>query len=126
MNHADIRLLCLEQRPLLNMQLIAGVQRNSRRRTQALIADSRQRLAHADAVAILPRQSIGFAEYAGPDAGGQHRRGKTRPLFVGPVHQNEVALGSDTAIVKGAQRLQPGEHAVDTVVVAAQRLGVAV
>ncbi len=126
MNHADIRLLSLKQRPLLNMQLVAGVQRDSRRRMLALIADSRQRLADANAVAILPRQGIGFAEHPGPNAGGQHRRSKTRPLFVGPVHQNEVALGGDAAIVKGTQRLQPGEHAIDAVVVAAQRLGVTV
>ncbi len=123
-NEADINAFFFQNRPLFDMHFVAGVERAGGGRTLPAIADSLQRLADADAVAIFAGEREGLAKLPGPDAGRQHRRGKARPFFVGPVHQHDIAFGRNAAVVQRAQRLQPGEDAVNAVIAAAERLGI--
>ena len=64
-------------------------------------------------------RSIGpvLVEHAGEHARSEHRRGKARALFVGPVGDDDRVLGLDAEIVERADHLEPAEHAqhaVDT------------
>ena len=124
MNEADINAFFFQNRPLFDMHFVAGVEREGGGRTLPAIADSLQRRANADAVAIFAGEGESFAKLPGPHAGRQHRRGKARAFFVGPVHQHDIAFGLNAAIVQRAQRFQPGENAVNAVIAAAERLGV--
>ena len=101
-DEADINPFFFQNRPLFDMDLITGMNRECGRRTLAAVADGLQRRADADAVAIFAGQRESFAELPGPHAGCQHRRGEARPLFIGPVDQHDIALGLNAAFIQRA------------------------
>ena len=123
-HQSDIHRLIFKDRSLFDVQFIAGVDRESAGRELTAIADGIQRVTHRNTIPVGPGVGIGLAELPGPDAGGEHCRGKTRPFFVGPVHQHDVALGFNLMVVQGTQQFQPGQYAVNPVVIATQWLGI--
>ena len=75
-------------------------------------------------VAIFAGEGESFAKLPGPHAGRQHRRGKARAFFVGPVDQHDRRLGLDAGLVERPHHLQARQHAQHAVELAAGRLGV--
>ena len=125
-DHADRLFLGLEDRPLLDMRLEVGLDRAPAAFRFALVADARQLRAEGVAIRVLAAVGPVQVEDTREDARGDHGRGEAGALFVGPDHRLDRCLGLDAVVVEGSDHLEPGEHAVDAVELAAGRLGVQV
>ena len=123
---ADVEVFRFQNRPLFDVQLEGGVDRHAAHRMLTGVADAFQRLTEADAMLVAARQAVLEIEYPGEHPGGDHRRREARAFFVGPVDHFNCAFGDDLPIVKAANNLQPGQHAVDAVETATLGLRVAV
>ncbi|MNU93571.1 hypothetical protein D3C71_835130 [compost metagenome] len=123
-NQSDVDSLIFQNRALLDMQFVTSVHRKCAGRQGAAIADGIQRFAYRYACVIGAREGVLFAKLPGPDTGGQHRRREACAFFIGPVYQHDIALGFNAVVVERAQHFQPGQHAVDPVVISAERLRV--
>ena len=121
---ADVDVLVLEDRALLDMQFEEGVQLALADRLVALPADALELVAEALALAVLAVVGPVLLVDAGEHAGRQHRRRIARALLVGPVGDDDRMLGLDAEIVQRADHLQPAEHAEHAVELAAGRLRV--
>ncbi|VFS94460.1 Uncharacterised protein [Raoultella planticola] len=78
-DEADINPFFFQNRPLFDMDLITGMNRECGRRTIAAVADGLQRRADADAVAIFAGQRESFAELPGPHADASIAGAKRAP-----------------------------------------------
>ena len=121
---ADLPVLGLEDRPLLDMVFEIGVHPAGADFLLADPADALQLVAERLALHVLA--AIGVVERmdAGEHTRRQHGRRKACALLVGPVDDGDRMLRPDAEIVQRAHDLQPGQHAEHAVVLAAGRLGV--
>ena len=119
---ADLLVLGLEDRPLLDVVLEVGVHLARADRLVADPADALELIAEGLALGVLA--AIGVVERvdAGEHARRQHRRRKPRAFLVGPVGDDDRMLGLDPEIVERAHDLEPAEHAEHAVVAPAGRL----
>src|SRR5690606_7917430 len=93
-------------------------------RRLAGITDSAQLLAHGPALGVGATEGIIEVEDPGKDARGDHGRREARALFVGPDHDLDRGIRLMAVVVEGADDLQPGEHGIGAVALAAGRLAV--
>jgi len=121
---ADLLVLGLEDRALLDVVLEIGVHLARADLLVALPADALQFIAEARAVEVLAAIGVVERKHAGEHAGRQHRRGEARALFVGPVGDDDRMLCLDAEIVERAHDFQAGQHAEHAVILAAGRLRV--
>ena len=125
-DHADLLVLRLEDRPLLDMVFEIGVHLARAHLFIAEPADALQLVAKRLAVRVLARIGVVQRMDAGKDAGRQHRRREARAFLIRPVGDDNGVLGLEAEVVQRADDLQPGEDAKDAVILAAGRLGVEV
>ena len=121
---ADVDVLVLEDRPLLDMQLEEGLHLAGADLLVALPADALQLVAEALALAILAIVGPVLAVHAGEHAGGEHGRRVAGALLIRPVGDDDRMLRLDAEVVERADHLQPAEHAEHAVELAAGRLRV--
>ena len=115
--------LVLQDRALLDMGLEIGADLPPADRGGAVVTDARELVAQQRAGRIVrPRLDLVDPEHAGEGARAHHRRREAAPLLVGPGGDFHRRVGLDPEIVEGADRLEPGEHAIGAVELAAGRL----
>ena len=127
-DHADGDARVLQHRALLDVGLEVGAEARravgNRRGRRAGLAGGLQRLAHAHALGVTRRQRVRQAESAGVHARAHHHGHEARALLVRPHAHLQRGVGAHTVVVQRVQHLQPGEHAVVAVELAARGLGV--
>ena len=122
---ADRLLLVLQDRALLDMGFEIGADIPAADRGGAVVADALEFVAEQVAGDVVgPGEHLLFAEHAGKGAGAHHRRREAAALLVGPGDDLDRRVGLDLQVVEGADDLQPGEHPVGAVELAACRLGI--
>ena len=121
---ADHRVLGLQDRALLDMQLEMRRQRMRAAGLFAAIADRVQRRLEAHAAPVSAVVCPLPGEGAGEHARRQHGRGEARALLVGPVDYLDRRRGAGAAFLQHTQHLQTGQHADHAVEFAAGRLGI--
>ena len=123
-HHADVEVLIFQYRPLLDMQLERGVDREAADRFRSGKADALQLIAKRLALRVHAR----IAEFLGVDArehtGRHHGGGEARAFLVGPVGDHDRPPRLDLEIVERAHHLQRAQNAEYAVELAAGRLGV--
>jgi len=90
---ADIDLLAIEHRRLLDVQFEIGIELALAQRRGPGIADGVERLLDGDAVVVLGRQHGFERQHAGEGHRAHHRRTEARALLVGPADHLDAALG---------------------------------
>jgi hypothetical protein len=90
----------------------------------ACVAYGRQRLAHAHALGIALGQRMLQREGAREHARAHHHGDEARAFFIGPHGHLQRSARAQAGIGQRAQHLQPGQHAVVAVELAARGLGV--
>ncbi len=101
-DYADILALGLQYRALLDMQLEHRMHLARPHLLAALPAKALQLVPDPDPVRILARTGIVLGKLTGEDARGHHGRVKPRTFFIGPVGDNDGALGFNAQIIQGA------------------------
>jgi hypothetical protein len=82
-----------------------------------------QRFAKSDAVAIGLSQRL--AQVVNPSEGARGQRAaEAHAFFVGPYNDLHRCPGADVMVIQGANYFEPGQHAVNAIELAAERLGV--
>jgi hypothetical protein len=125
-DHADLLVLGLEDRALLDVILEVGVHLPRANLLVADPADALQLVAEGFTLRVLAAVGVVQRMDAGEDAGRHHRRGEAGALLVGPVDHDDRPARLDAELVEGAHQLQTGKHAQYAVVATAGRLGVEV
>ncbi len=123
---ADHLALGLEHRPLLDVRLEEGVHGRATHGLAARVADAGELPAHGPALGIGVGQRLLEPMQAGEQRGAHQAGAEARALLVGPDHEVDRRPGPEPGVVQAAHRLQPGEHAVGAVELAAHGLAVQV
>ena len=130
-HHPNIELAGLQNRALFDMRLDIGMRRWALDHTQRAAGDIGlkghmlgQGIAEAHALGVLNRIPGFRPGETGIGHGAHAARGETAALLIGPGHDLDRAAGGDAGLAQGLHRLQPGNHAVNTV--EAATLGLAV
>ncbi len=126
-DHADRLALGLQPGALLDMRLDIGVEAPvepidlaHRRRGERFL----QRVGQDDARPVRDREHLGEIVVPGP-CGRPHRAGlEAAAFFVHPGHDLYRPLSAHARVVERFERLEPGEHAVNAVVLAPGGLAV--
>src|SRR5699024_9714907 len=113
----------LQHRALLDMGLEIGIDRIARR-ARARIADDLQSRTNTNALAILDPKRIRQFHPAGEYRRAQHGGRKPRPLLVGPADHFQWHFGFQAPVIAAHENLEAGEHAENTIITPASRLGV--
>ena len=121
---ADLLVLGLQDRPLLDVIFEIGVHLARAHLLLAHPADALQFVAEALALQVGAPIGIVERQFAREHAGRQHGRRKARPFLVRPVGHHDGVLGADGEVVERARHLQARQNAEHAVELAARRLRV--
>jgi hypothetical protein len=120
-----ITFACLfEHRSLLDVRLEVAADRMTPGRLVAEIADARELVADRSPFHVARSVGVVEIESAAEHAGAHHHRHEARAFLVGPRGDFERRLGHDAVIGERADHLEPREHAVVAVELAAGGLRV--
>jgi len=120
----DFLALGLENRALFDVQFKERVHLARAHFFRASPTDPLQLVAETQTLGIPPPIGPILGMQPGKNPRGEHRRGKTRPFFIGEIHNNNRVFCSDIHVVQRADHLKPREHAKNPVILASRRLGV--